>query len=50
MVTGDRDFSGNRFTGKIRISEGVDHALWVLQRSADFVYERNESRDVIYIR
>ena len=50
VVTGDRDFSGNRFTGKIRISEGVDHALWVLQRSADFVYERNESRDVIYIR
>lgn len=45
----DRDFSANRFTGKIRISEGLDHALWVLQRSADFTYGRDESRNVILI-
>lgn len=44
------DVSENRFTGKIRISEGIDHALWVLQRSADFSYTRNETRDEIYIR
>lgn len=44
------DISENRFTGKIRISEGIDHALWVLQRSADFSYTRNETRDEIYIR
>lgn len=37
-------------TGKIRISEGVDHALWVLQQSADFRFTRNEKRDVIYIQ
>ncbi|WP_213348872.1 FecR family protein [Alistipes montrealensis] len=40
----------NRFTGKIRIAEGVDHALWVLQQSADFKYTRNEAKDTIYIQ
>ena len=39
----------NLFTGKIRISEGIDHALWVLQQSADFQYTRNELKDMIYI-
>lgn len=45
-----KDVSRNLFTGKIRISEGIDHALWVLQQSADFRYTRNEGRDVIYIQ
>ena len=40
----------NRFTGKIRIAEGVDHALSVLQHSADFTFERNETKETIYIR
>lgn len=40
----------NQFTGKIRISEGIDHALWVLQRSANFRYTRNETKDIIYIQ
>ncbi len=39
----------NLFTGKIRVSEGIDHALWILQRSADFNYSRNEARDQIFI-
>lgn len=38
------------FTGKIRISEGVDHALRVLRRSAEFTHMRNEAKNVIYIR
>lgn len=37
------------FTGKIRISEGVNHALWVLQQNSAFTYVRNESKDIIYI-
>lgn len=45
-----RDIPSNLFTGKIRISEGIDHALWVLQQSADFQYSRNETKDMIYIR
>ena len=34
---------------RTRISEGIDHALWVLQQSADFQYTRNELKDMIYI-
>lgn len=45
-----RHVTDKLFTGKIRISEGVDHALWVLQRSADFTYTRNEAKDKIYIQ
>lgn len=45
-----RNVTDKLFTGKIRISEGVDHALWVLQRSADFTYTRNEAKDKIYIQ
>ncbi len=39
----------NLFTGKIRISEGIDHALWILQRNSDFRYSRNATKDVITI-
>lgn len=47
----ERDPGGTRsLTGKIRIAEGIDHALWILQRNADFDYACNETRDVIYIR
>lgn len=45
-----KDVSRNMFTGKIRISEGLDHALWVLQRSADFKFVRNETKDSISIQ
>ena len=45
-----RPIVSNQFTGKIRIAEGVDHALWVLQQSADFKYIRNETKDTIYIQ
>lgn len=38
------------FTGKIRISEGIDHALGVLQHSAAFKFTHNDTRDVIYIQ
>lgn len=39
----------NLFTGKIRMAEGIDHALWVLQQSADFTYWRNETKERIFI-
>lgn len=45
-----RKVPDNLFTGKIRISEGVDHALWVLQRSADFDYLHNDTKNTIYIQ
>lgn len=36
--------------GKIRISEGVDFALRLLQRASDFTYTKNETGDTITIR
>lgn len=39
------------FTGKIRIDEGVDHALWVLLRNCDFDYFRDSiEHSTIYIQ
>ena len=35
---------------KFRISEGLDHALAVLQHAADFRYERDLSTNTLYIR
>lgn len=37
------------YHGKLRISDGVDHALRVLQNDFPFVYERDEENNIIYI-
>ncbi len=36
--------------GKIRVSEGIDHALRILANAADFKYERDNITNTIYIR
>ena len=36
--------------GKVRISDGIEHALAVLQMASDFEYERDFETNVIYIR
>lgn len=38
------------FSGKIRISEGIDHAFWVLQQNAPFKYEKNSDSMIITIK
>ncbi len=38
------------FTGKLRVSDGVDHALWVLQQNADFEFRHSaDEKECIYI-
>lgn len=37
-------------SGKIRVADGIDHALKVLQHVAKFTYERDEESNVIYIK
>lgn len=37
------------YRGKLRISDGVDHALRVLQNDFPFEYKRDEERNIIYI-
>lgn len=36
--------------GKVRIADGIDHALRVLQHSIDFTYEKDEQHNTIIIR
>lgn len=46
-----QDIPEASFTGKIRIDEGVDHALWVLLRNCDFNYFRDSiEHSTIYIQ
>ena len=37
------------FSGKFRISDGIFHALRVLQRDVSFSYEWDENRNIVYI-
>ena len=37
-------------SGEIRVSDGIDHALKVLQHIADFTYRRDSGTGIIYIR
>lgn len=37
------------YRGKLRVSDGVDHALRVLQNDFPFKYKRDEERNIIYI-
>lgn len=37
-------------TGKIRISDGIDHAMNMLSQLSDFEYERDIASGIIYIR
>jgi ferric-dicitrate binding protein FerR (iron transport regulator) len=41
---------GKVFSGKFRISDGVDNALRVLQKDARFTFDRENDGSVIYIR
>ncbi len=38
------------FSGKIRVKDGLDHAMWVLQRSDNFTYRWSEGRDEIFLK
>lgn len=37
------------FTGKFRISDGIDNALRVLQKDAPYSFKKNEDENIIYI-
>jgi len=51
FVVNKPDILSHVLSGKLRINEGIDHALRVLQKNISFEYRRNdESDNVIYIR
>lgn len=39
-----------KYKGKLRVSDGVDYALQLLQLTSDFSYERNEETNTIHIK
>ncbi len=49
IVVNNKAVKDSGYRGKLRISDGVDHALRVLQNDYPFKYERDEERNIIYI-
>lgn len=49
IIINRNDIPPTLFTGKIRINEGIDHALWVLKQSFNFKSTRNNTDNIIYI-
>ena len=49
IVINNQEVKDQGYRGKLRISDGVDHALRVLQNDFPFIYERDEERNIIYI-
>lgn len=46
----NRKLGNYGFSGKFRISDGIDNALRVLQKDAPYTFERNTDDSVIYIK
>ncbi len=46
----ERKDIGGYMSGKIRVSEGVEFALRLLQQSCDFTFERDRTTGTITIR
>lgn len=38
-----------KFSGKIRISDGIDHAFWILQQNSSFTYQKDMDSKIITI-
>lgn len=49
IVVNNKSVRDLGYRGKLRISDGIDHALRVLQRDFPFSYKRDEDRNIIYI-
>jgi len=51
IVIDDNDYIlKNTYTGKFRVSDGVDYSLGVLQKSIHFEYNRDDEKQIIYIK
>jgi len=50
IVLENKKIENVNFTGKFRIIDGVEYALRVLQREMHFRYERDNDKNIIYIK
>lgn len=49
IIVNNKSVKDLGYRGKLRISDGVDHALRVLQNDFPFKYKRDEEKNIIYI-
>lgn len=49
FVINNKDALNNRYTGKFRLIDGVEHVLKVLQLNKDFTFQKDDERNVISI-
>lgn len=49
IVINNKSVNKLGYRGKLRVSDGIDHALRVLQKDFPFVYTRDEESNIIYI-
>ncbi len=49
IQTSTSELSEHTYTGKFRLSDGVDYALQILQKNIGFNYEREERTETIFI-
>lgn len=50
VVVENKSLSHYTFNGKFRISDGIDNALRVLQKDAEYTFVRENDDSVIYIQ
>ena len=50
IVIENENVSQTCFTGKFRQSDGIDYALRILQKNIGFRYEKNNEKQIIYIK
>lgn len=50
IVVQNTNVSKYSFTGKFRITDGIDHALRVLQKDLRFTYNRDSENNTLYIK
>lgn len=49
IIVNNNNVKALGYSGKLRISDGIDHALRVLQNDFPFKYKRDEEKNIIYI-
>lgn len=50
IVIENENVSQANFTGKFRQSDGIDYALRILQKNINFQYEKDNEKQIIYIK
>jgi len=50
IIVENKDISKKIFSGKFRVSDGIDNALRILQKDTKYIYEKNHDATVLYIK